>query len=437
MSDCNICCEKINKSVICSFCNFEACSTCSRRYLTDTDNDPHCMNCKKTWSRDFIDSSFPKTFINKDLKNHRENILIEREKSLLPSTQHLVEEEIHKRKYTNIINNLYEERKKLRNSLDKVNDDIQVAYNSMYNGPKSNTEEKNQFIKKCPAENCMGYLSSQWKCGICNLWTCPECHEIKGELKNAEHTCIEENKESAKMINKETKPCPNCSTRIFRIDGCDQMFCTNCQTPFSWKTGKKIISGVIHNPHYYQWMRENNNGDMPRQFGDIPCGGLPSIYKITELNRKMKLNNITINIDVVMNMHRTTSHIQYSEIPHFDVREINTETNSDLRIKYMLKEISEYDWKFNLQKREKKNNKHIEINQILQMFVDTSSDIFRSLIESSALDQIEHYISTLNNLKNYYNESLSKISKRYSCVVPIVDRDWIVHHIKNINLNEI
>jgi hypothetical protein len=430
--DCTICCETTPKFVQCIFCEFSACTSCTRRYLTDTESDPHCMNCKKQWSRDIIDSSFPKSFVNNELKKHRENVLLDREKSLLPSTQPEVERELHKRKYHTIIENLYECRRKLTNELAMITDQIRDAHHQLYFfGQDERSGDKSHFIRKCPSEGCMGYLSTQWKCGICNLWTCPECHEIKGDQKNSEHTCIESNVETAKLINKETRPCPNCATHIYKIDGCDQMFCTNCQTPFSWRTGQKVISGIIHNPHYYQWIRENNNGQVPRQFGDVQCGGLPSIYKLNDLIRRFTNLNRNHNImEQFFSIHRTTTHIQHAEIPHYEYNEINNNTNIDLRVKYMLKEIDQNTWKNTLQKREKKNNKNLEISQILQMFLDTSIDIFRIVIDEKEYNNLETHLSTFESLRVYSNSSLDKISKRYSCVVPHIFKEWIVNHIK-------
>ena len=429
MSDCVICCEILAKSISCQFCEFETCSTCCKRYLLDTESDPHCMSCKKQWSRDFIDKSFTKSFVNKELKCHREEVLLDREKSLLPATQHLVESELHKRKYRKIISDLYEKRKKLQQELNETNDLIRDSYNHMYYGEEK-SQEKAQFIRKCPAENCMGYLSSQWKCGLCNMWSCPDCHEIKGETKDTEHVCNPDDVETAKLINKETKPCPSCGTRIFKIDGCDQMFCTSCQTPFSWRTGQKVITGAIHNPHYYEWMRNQNNGEMARQPGDIRCGGIPSIYLVQSTGKRLKLNANDRDLKQVYNIHRVITHMQYTELERYNVIENNNNTNSDLRIEYMLKEIDEKSFKMTLQKREKKNNKNIEINQIIRMFIDTATDIIKDIVEIDNIENLQNILNTCESLRQYVNTSVKTVSERYKCVVPQIYSDWIVNNTK-------
>ena len=65
----------------------------------------------------------------------------------------------------------------------------------------------------------------------------------------------------------------NQNNRFLLADGtvvknCDQMWCTQCHTAFSWKTGK--IETTIHNPHFYEWQRQN--GTVVRNPNDIECG---------------------------------------------------------------------------------------------------------------------------------------------------------------------
>ena len=77
-------------------------------------------------------------------------------------------------------------------------------------------------------------------------------------------------KATAELLSKDTKPCPKCSIPIHKLEGCDQMWCTQCHTGFSWKRG--TIENRIHNPHYYEWQRQNNGGQAPRNPGDFECG---------------------------------------------------------------------------------------------------------------------------------------------------------------------
>ena len=89
------------------------------------------------------------------------------------------------------------------------------------------------------------------KCG-----TCSKCLEIKGDTQDADHTCDENNVKSAEIIKKDTKACPKCGTRIFKIYGCNQMWCTGCNTAFNWATGAIYASNAqFHNPHYVYFLK--------------------------------------------------------------------------------------------------------------------------------------------------------------------------------------
>ena len=92
---CDICCEKLNnstrKNVRCNYCEASCCKMCFQKYLLEK-IDNHCMNCKKIFSFDFIDQNCSKTFINGELKKHRENVLLEQQKAMIPETQPYVEQ---------------------------------------------------------------------------------------------------------------------------------------------------------------------------------------------------------------------------------------------------------------------------------------------------------------------------------------------------------
>jgi len=130
-------------------------------------------------------------------------------------------------------------------------------------------KEKREFLMNCQVKECKGYLSTQYKCGLCEKYTCSQCLLVKEEG----HECKEDDVSTVRLIRKETKPCPKCSTRISKIDGCDQMWCVECKTAFSWKSGN-IVNGAIHNPHYYDFLRKTQ-GFVPR--ADNPCGEIPPL----------------------------------------------------------------------------------------------------------------------------------------------------------------
>jgi hypothetical protein len=249
-------------------------------------------SCGKEWTRKQIATAFTKTFINGKWKQNREKVLFDRQLALLPATQHLVEEQV-RQEHMNLYRKQFRELKifmrathierqtmtlsiyypLLKDTKEETDNALWIRYGQLHDiivsalhEKKPIQKERNVFVRACPDENCRGFLSTQWKCGICEQYSCPECHIVKGKTRDCDHTCNPDDVATAKLLAKDTKPCPNCGTGIFKICGCDQMWCTQCRTAFSWKTG--TVETNIHNPHYYEWMRRNNNGVVPRNPGD-------------------------------------------------------------------------------------------------------------------------------------------------------------------------
>lgn len=243
---CNICCDTYNKTtrskVCCPYCDFNVCRTCCETYIL-SETIPKCMKpeCAKEWSRKFLRENFTNVFLTSKFREHLENVLFDQEKSLLPATQPIVEEKIRKR---NI--------KKDIMAIDSLIDDLvaqkrKLEHRLLYgdNAVATSKEEKHQFVRQCPAASCRGFLSTQWKCGICEQWSCPECHELKGPVRDCEHQCDPNNVESAKLLAKDSKPCPKCQSLIFKVSGC---FAEN--TPIlmwdgSYKMSQNITIGDI------------------------------------------------------------------------------------------------------------------------------------------------------------------------------------------------
>jgi hypothetical protein len=293
---------------------------------------------------------------------------------------------------------------------------------TMADGEKATPADKAKFIMKCPGAECRGFLSTAYKCGTCQLWACPDCMVMKGKEKDSPHTCDEALKATVAMIVKESKPCPKCGERISKVDGCDQMFCVDCHTAFSWNTGQ-LVSGVIHNPHYYEYLRMQGGGVAPRNAGDVPCGGVPYYnHLLVALNRKVSKSTERR----VMAIHRVTSEIADFRLAQYQGA-FNMNDNGDLGVLYLLKEVSKEAMKTELAKREKKREKHMAIRAVLEMFSNTSIMMLNAIVSRPPIIEDEFTATTMveyENLRRYVNESLMNVSRMKSCSVPQIGIDW-------------
>ena len=195
----------------------------------------------------------------------------------------------------------------------------------------------------CPRDECRGFLSSAYKCELCKVFTCSKCHEIIGHNKDDPHECDENNIKSAEMIKKDTKPCPTCGTRIFKMVGCNQMWCTNCNCAFDWKTGR-LDSGPVHNPHYYEYLQKNGGGQAPRNPGDIVCGGLIGYYQVrNEILGHLQDRNDPDKVAfsrIIWDWHRLINHITNNEVRNMREKVRDLENHEENRVEFILKRIS-------------------------------------------------------------------------------------------------
>jgi hypothetical protein len=273
------------------------------------------------------------------------------------------------------------------------------------------------FHQKCPAEDCEGFLSTQWKCGLCNGKFCKDCHESKAD----DHECNPDLAASVKAIKKEAKPCPKCASQISKIDGCDQMWCTQCHTAFSWNTGR-IETHVVHNPHYFQWMRENG-GIMPRAPGDNPdpnaaCGGINRlITRLRAISPKVaNIEGYTEFVNHMLENIRAFQHYTQVDIQKYqDILNADTQENDRrvLRVKRMLNEITDDDWKTTLQRKEKEQLRTQARRQLLDMYATAGMEIIGQVFNEDY--DAKSICKQLSALYKFTDKSNSKIAKAYSC----------------------
>lgn len=517
-SECQICCEKYNKSnhmpIKCTSCDFEACRQCHATFILDPTNAiPNCMSCHKELQREFLVQNFTQKFVTQDWKKHREQVMFQRERALLPTRQPIAEmvrqKDVLKHQNEELLRQISELRTRqymCQREIGNIEYRIRVgpaadAFMNPRNGNNvttTNAHHTASFIRPCPntANNCRGFLSTQWKCNLCNMWACKDCHEIKGTTQDAPHECNPDNLASAKLIDAETRPCPKCGARVFKISGCNQMFCTACNDcAFDWVTGR--IETIIHNPHYFEFQRQRNGGQAPRVLGDILCGrevDHATIHTITmdlfpreEISRMIVVwrntnrdmyGNITISTqarwdkfydDCIKNVSRilwatnTTTgtgaageavirantqkmnsyrqilfrKLQFREICRLiiEIRQVTLPQhrvdplryNEELGVKYLLGELSEKDFATALQRSDKRMQKSRDIQNILTMVLNTSTDIIFRFAEHlrtsrATISQNSNYVfnnddftimDEIRELFSYANVCFGRVSKNY------------------------
>ena len=413
--ECSVCVSVVARSntVTCGSCDYTCCKKCMKRYILSSNEDPHCMNCKKRLDRVEMIRMLSATFVNTAFRDWRRKVLFQRELSLMSVTQPFVQQECKRRENLRILRELQVQRARLRAQVRELDGTIITLQANLV--PPLDTGEKKRapFVHKCSQENCRGFLARTWKCNVCEKYTCSECNAPL--TQDEEHVCDVQDRETMRLLRSDSKMCPSCGVCIQRVSGCDQMWCTQCATAFSWRD-RTIINGAIHNPHFYEYQR--NFGTQVRNPGDIPCGGMPTYRELVAAfpGRPVLSSHAR---DYFFNLHRLIIHIEQVEMPRYRVEAHDVEDrNMDLRVLYTLSEISEETFRQKIEQREKSYEKRRDIFEVLELVTQSGADSFRQTV-------IDHNFSlcTTNcvNLLTYANDTLQTIARRFKCVVPQMD----------------
>jgi hypothetical protein len=423
------------------------------------------MECKTAWSTKFLVDNLNRSYIDGEYKKHRKILLVDREISRTPDLMNLVER-------TKLIEEKSDEMKILDEQFKQVKKLYDESFRKLYQKKNEinrikrgdiNVERK-KFIMPCPGDNCKGYLSTQYKCEVCKLYTCPDCYEIVGYTKEDPHTCLEANLQSAALIKKETKGCPQCGVRIYKISGCDQMWCTECKVAFSWNTGKIIYGGQIHNPHYYEYMRnQNQGGTAPRNPGDVLCGGLITYYNLNNFLKYVNsysqsdwfntiMTDATINsfiahynitsiynfTVILMELHRVINHITNVNLLHTREKVRNLGNNDESTVQYILNRKTKDELSTIILKNDTSRKKHTELLNIYELLSVVGIEKFNNLSQLYAninyytknarkiddlikmLHLIISVISEYNTLLEYCNKQSVEISRTYNQSVTLI-----------------
>lgn len=451
--ECDVCCLYSDNYISCSYCDAEACEKCHQTFILDQFQDK-CMFCNKTWNFEFMQKNFKESWLEKTYKDKKKTLLFEKEKALLPATQQDMKKDEEKKKielkYKKAIERIKEYGTQLRKLFKQNNVDqdeilaLESAIEKMRHKMDllviENSELENKQVVEqrathpCSKDGCRGFLEKDFKCGICSSQHCKKCRtEIDDD---EEHKCDPNTLETIKMMEKDTKPCPKCAVPIFKIEGCDQIWCVQCHTAFSWKTGK-IDNGPIHNPHYWQYLRQEGKEaeELNRRYGENVGGGQMRDNPCLDLNNVMMVAE-----GKAFEVCRVLSNIREYELPKF-TRVVD---NKDLRYRYLQNDIDEKNLKMTLYRREKKQNYNTELSQILSMVYDASKDVlvdmFREAWVGRSMPKNRSNFSKIYKEKKadilkictYASSEMEKLSSRYGYVNNISAKNTVDELIYNL-----
>jgi len=412
------------------------------------------------------------SFVKNEYSEHYKKILFKIEESQFMETIPFIEE---KKRKEIAVNKCFDEIKKNNDEINILKDLITAFENkkrqlykkihNIQNGVNAEITERKIFIAKCPFGDCIGYLSTQHKCDLCNNWFCAECNELKGLDRNGVHICNPDTVETVKLMKRECKNCPNCTSIIYKIDGCDLMWCVSCHTAFSWTTLKINNNENIHNPHYFEWLRtQNTGGVIQRNPNDIICGReinnvffdvfintfkrkydlidkiivdyrkqIPQRDRTVYNNYPLTIKESIVNCIIFSDILRSINHIRVVDIDgrfrnNIDPNDVNQQR--ELRMRFLEKEIDEITFKSELEKRNKSFEKKNEIRTLLRMYITCMIDIiyliYEELNKSNADIDLNVHFQQIHNLIDYVNEQFVIIGRTFNCTKYRIDpeNEW-------------
>jgi uncharacterized Zn finger protein (UPF0148 family) len=254
--------------------------------------------------------------------------------------------------------------------------------------------------------------------------------EEKNEVD--EHTCKPEDVATAKMLAKDSKNCPKCGVCIFKIEGCNQMFCTHCNTAFCWKT-LEIINRAIHNPHYFEWVKRNENNNFSQSENNTCLGETVNFLD----NSSLLVNRIRNKFRVIENFNnynvppparklmelvaKFIESVNHTTGSYIHLRYYLAKDNSDVRKKFLTNLIDEEYLKNIMYKRYCKNRIRKFSQEIVQMLKTAAGDLLNWIdsrvgesIADSCLDLLyKDAKKAMKELVQHYNDSMIKLHQTY------------------------
>jgi hypothetical protein len=162
---------------------------------------------------------------------------------------------------------------------------------------------------KCPRTECQGTVMNDGRCFACRGLTCRKCAcEVNGPIHD--HTCNQNDRMSIDEIGATCRTCPSCAVPIYKIEGCNHMFCTHCKASYDVRSMRRMHNS-FGNPHFDEYVSQLSGGLREDMMGDVLAHNDVSknifLWRYNdEIKHPMEMVIRTINMFVNQNMFGIT-----------------------------------------------------------------------------------------------------------------------------------
>lgn len=250
------------------------------------------------------------------------------------------------------------------------------------------------------------------------------------KLKKA-HTCKQEDVDSIKEIRQHSRACPNCKARIFRISGCDTMWCTKCSTGFNWRTGIVIKDARdLHNPHYIDFVRNNPGFQYNSQNGGEEKKGDQKMNQLDNPCDRITIDTIVLpdltttfrRADVIPGDSKLRSVITDFQQQMLHVRDYarrkfatgNQYDEIDYALRYLTKQWDEKRWRIMVEHHDRFRQTNQEYVDVILTWLVVMNDLFNIHLSSRLkVEDSIHFIEQMKKITEYTNQTLTEMNTLY------------------------
>lgn len=422
--DCSVCCESgVKKLFHCPHCNFDACKNCWETFLTTT-KDPMCLSCSHILTYSDLYSIFSRQFVDKVVIPYRRDVLFQKQRASITDTNFILFKERQIEKIKKEIANVSTEMSSLTKAIKRSTNEMdreslqnqkrlkEDSYVILHQLEMQMNYLPRKNVRSCANPSCShsGFICSETgdKCGECGKRTCPSCEVLLDEESSSPHQCSSEDRETLGVLSTQTKKCPGCDARIEKIDGCSQIWCSQCHTTFDWDT-LEMERSVLHNPHFYEYQRKFYGGDLPSLPGSktfIPYAH-EVIYRWSQQCRddNFLFQALTTERDFLES-------IELFELPvmshEFDVVDFPI-----VRKRFVQGKMKETTFKKFLSRKEKEQQKSVAERRIIEKLLETCGKHIAN--SAHGILDLHEAIASLFEEYDKADEELARIAQVLKC----------------------